>query len=64
MFRVDIGYKFKDPQFEGINGETQYVYQYWFNKADRKELQNRYAISNGPDRYSIKQIQFGIGMPF
>lgn len=62
VFRVDIGYKFKDPQFEGIR--DQYVYKLWFNKTDRKALEREYRNSNAPDQYSIKQIQFGIGMPF
>jgi outer membrane protein insertion porin family len=64
VFRLDIGYKFKDPQFEGLDGETQYVYQYWFDRTRRKDAERRYSLSNGPDSYRIKQIQFGIGMPF
>lgn len=61
VFRLDAGFKFKDPQFEGTE-ESQYVYKLWFR--DKRPLQARYQNSNGPDQYSFMQIQFGIGMPF
>ena len=63
VFRLDAGFKFKDPQFEGTS-ESQYVYKLWFKKEDRKALQSRYRESNRPDEYSLMQIQFGIGLPF
>ncbi len=61
VFRLDAGFKFKDPQF--IGGD-QYVVKYWFDKEGKKQLKSNYAITNAPDKYSISQIQFGIGMPF
>ena len=61
VFRLDAGFKFKDPQFIG---DEQYVYKYWFDKSEKKAFQADYAIRNSPDRYSLSQIQFGIGLPF
>ncbi|MBK0383009.1 BamA/TamA family outer membrane protein [Pedobacter sp. SD-b] len=61
VFRLDAGFKFKDPQF---SGSDQYVYKYWFNRSAKKAFKDNYAITNGPDRYSLSQIQFGIGLPF
>lgn len=61
VFRLDAGLKFKDPQFIG---DDQYVVKYWFDRAGKRALKNSYAITNAPDKYSISQIQFGIGMPF
>ncbi len=61
VFRLDAGFKFKDPQFIG---DEQYVVKYWFDRSGKNDLKSRYAITNAPDKYSISQIQFGIGMPF
>lgn len=61
VFRLDAGFKFKDPQF---TGSDQYVVKYWFDKAGKNQLKSNYAITNAPDKYSISQVQFGIGMPF
>ena len=61
VFRLDAGFKFKDPQFRG---DDQYVVKYWFDREGRNRLKSNYAITNAPDKYSISQIQFGIGMPF
>lgn len=61
VFRLDAGFKFKDPQF---TGDDQYVVKYWFDRAGKNRLKSDYAITNAPDKYSISQIQFGIGMPF
>ncbi|MEO5910332.1 MAG: BamA/TamA family outer membrane protein [Pelobium sp.] len=61
VIRIDAGFKLKDPQF---SGSDQYVYKYWFNKSAKNDFNNKYNLSNAPDRYSITQIQFGIGMPF
>lgn len=61
VFRLDAGFKFKDPQF---TGKDQYVFKYWFDRDAKNTFKSNYAITNGPDRYSISQIQFGIGMPF
>ncbi len=61
VFRLDAGFKFKDPQF---TGDDQYVVKYWFDRAGKRALKNSYSITNAPDKYSISQVQFGIGMPF
>ncbi len=61
VFRLDAGFKFKDPQF---SGSDQYVYKYWFNRSAKKAFKDQYALTNGPDKYSLSQIQFGIGLPF
>jgi outer membrane protein insertion porin family len=62
VFRLDAGFKFKDPEFKG---NDQWVSQYWFNKQKRDVFLNNYNnITNKPDNYSFTQIQFGIGMPF
>jgi hypothetical protein len=61
VFRLDAGFKFKDPQFVG---KEQYVYKLWFDKSEKKAFKDNYAITNNPDRYSLSQIQFGIGLPF
>ncbi len=62
VFRLDAGFKLKDPQF--LNSSDQWITQYWFNKTARNNFKNTYSLTNNPDRYSITQIQFGIGMPF
>jgi outer membrane protein assembly factor BamA len=61
VFRLDAGFKFKDPQFVG---KEQYVYKLWFDKSEKKAFKDNYALTNNPDRYSLSQIQFGIGLPF
>ncbi|TKB95616.1 hypothetical protein FA046_16570 [Pedobacter cryophilus] len=61
VFRLDAGFKFKDPQF---TGSDQYVVKYWFDKAGKKVIKDRYAFNNSPDKYSLTQIQFGVGLPF
>lgn len=58
VFRLDAGFKVKDPQF---SGSDQYVLKYLFNKKDFKE---RYKINHHPDVYRFVQYNFGIGMPF
>lgn len=58
VFRLDAGFKVKDPQF---SGSDQYVLRYLFNKKDFKE---RYKINHHPDVYRFVQYNFGIGMPF
>lgn len=61
VFRLDVGLKVKDPQFVGSD---QYVAKYWFNRSAKRAFKNNYSITNSPDKYSITQIQFGVGMPF
>ncbi|WP_154286684.1 translocation and assembly module lipoprotein TamL [Pedobacter puniceum] len=61
VFRLDAGFKVKDPQFRG---SEQWITQYYFDREAKRDLKARYAITNNPDRFSTTQIQFGIGMPF
>ena len=61
VFRLDAGFKLKDPQF---SGSDQWIGKYYFDRQAKRDFKNRYAITNNPDRYSTTQIQFGIGMPF
>ncbi|TAH02097.1 MAG: hypothetical protein EAZ15_05920 [Sphingobacteriales bacterium] len=62
VFRLDAGFKMKDPQFIGSN---QWVSKYWFDKDAKNDFKNTYNnVTNKPDTYSFTQIQFGIGMPF
>ncbi len=61
VFRLDAGFKFKDPQF---NGSDQWVL---INHASELfssgNFKNNYKNSNG-ENYSFMQLNFGIGMPF
>lgn len=56
--RLDAGLKLKDPQFVG---KDQWVIQHLFNS---KEFKNDYYQSHRPDRYSLFQYNFGVGLPF
>ena len=58
VFRLDAGFKVKDPQF---TGSDQYVIKYLFNKKDFKQ---EYKATHRPDIYRFVQYNFGIGMPF
>lgn len=58
VFRLDAGFKVKDPQF---TGSDQYVIKYLFNKKDFKQ---EYKSTHRPDVYRFVQYNFGIGMPF
>ncbi len=61
VFRLDAGFKFKDPQFSGsdqwvlINHLGELFYSGPFK--------NDYLQNNG-EKYSFMQLNFGIGMPF
>ncbi len=58
VIRLDTGLKLKDPQFQG---NQQWVIRHLF---DSKEFKNEYYQSHKPDRYSLFQYNFGIGLPF
>ena len=58
VFRLDMGIKVKDPQFE--KGD-QWVIK---NLFDNKEFKKAYERTNSPDKYSFIQYNFGIQMPF
>ncbi|WP_245586317.1 BamA/TamA family outer membrane protein [Olivibacter sitiensis] len=58
VFRFDVGFKIKDPQF---TGRKQWVITELFNS---REFKREYALTNAPDPYNFVQYNFGIGMPF
>jgi len=61
VFRLDAGFKFKDPQF---NGSDQYVLLKNFGELFKKgPFKQRYIETNGED-YRFMQLNFGIGLPF
>ncbi len=61
VFRLDVGAKVKDPQFQGSD---QWVIRHLFSKDERNEFKDEYFKTNSPDHYRFLQYNFGIGMPF
>ena len=57
IFRFDVGFKIKDPQFKG---SEQWVIKNLFNNSFKDD----YARSHIPDTYRLVQYNFGIGLPF
>ncbi|HEX8377081.1 MAG TPA: BamA/TamA family outer membrane protein, partial [Pedobacter sp.] len=57
IFRFDVGFKIKDPQFKG---SEQWVIKNLFNNSFKDD----YARSHNPDTYRLVQYNFGIGLPF
>jgi len=61
VFRLDAGFKFKDPQF---SGSDQWVLINHLDELFRSgSFKNDYFQNNG-EKYSFMQLNFGIGMPF
>jgi outer membrane protein insertion porin family len=61
VFRLDAGFKFKDPQF---SGSEQWVLLNHFDELfSSGSFKNNYKQSTG-ENYSFMQLNFGIGMPF
>lgn len=61
VFRLDAGFKFKDPQF---NGSDQWVLVNHLGELfSSGTFKNDYYNNNG-EKYSFMQLNFGIGMPF
>jgi hypothetical protein len=61
VFRLDAGFKFKDPQF---NGADQWVFIQHFNELIHAgSFKNAYYKANG-ENYNFMQLNFGIGLPF
>lgn len=61
VFRLDAGFKFKDPQF---SGSDQWVLLNHVSELFRTgDFKNNYFQNNG-EKYSFMQLNFGIGMPF
>ena len=56
--RLDAGLKVKDPQFQG---DKQWVIKHLF---DARDFKSNYYQSHKPDRYSLIQYNFGVGLPF
>ena len=62
VFRLDAAFKFKDPQFNGIN---QWVLLEHGNELFESGLfKSKYSAANSGDTYNFMQLNFGIGMPF
>lgn len=62
IFRFDMAFKFKDPQF---NGSDQWVLIKHFNELFHSgPFKRAYAQTNRPDDYHFMQLNFGIGLPF
>jgi len=61
VFRLDAGFKFKDPQF---SGSDQWVLVNHLGELfSSGTFKNNYYNNNG-EKYSFMQLNFGIGMPF
>lgn len=61
VFRLDAGFKFKDPQF---SGSDQWVLLNHLGELFYSgPFKNDYKQNNG-ENYSFMQLNFGIGMPF
>jgi outer membrane protein assembly factor BamA len=62
VFRFDMAFKFKDPQF---NGSDQWVLIKHFNELFHSgPFKEAYRKTNYPDEYHFMQLNFGIGLPF
>ncbi|RYY34819.1 MAG: hypothetical protein EOP46_12130 [Sphingobacteriaceae bacterium] len=61
VFRFDMAFKFKDPQF---NGADQYVLLKHAGEIFRTgDFKRAYRETNG-EGYSFMQLNFGVGLPF
>lgn len=61
VFRLDAGFKFKDPQF---TGSDQWVLVNHLDELFKTgTFKNDYYQNNG-EKYTFMQLNFGIGMPF
>jgi hypothetical protein len=61
VFRLDAGFKFKDPQFAGSD---QYVLIKHFDELfKRGDFKRTYELTND-EPYRFMQLNFGIGLPF
>ena len=58
IFRLDVGFKVKDPQFMGGD---QWVIKDFFKQGPFKA---NFARTNDTDIYRFVQWNFGVGMPF
>ncbi len=62
VFRVDMAFKFKDPQFTGAD---QWVLLKHGDELFRAgAFKHNYQVSNSGDPYNFMQLNFGIGLPF
>lgn len=61
VFRLDAGFKFKDPQF---NGSDQYVLIKHFNELFKKGNFKESYLNSNDEPYRFMQLNFGIGLPF
>ncbi|WP_083227702.1 BamA/TamA family outer membrane protein [Mucilaginibacter sp. PPCGB 2223] len=62
VFRLDMAFKFKDPQF---TGSDQWVLLKHGDELFRAgAFKHNYQVANSGDPYSFMQLNFGIGLPF
>jgi outer membrane protein insertion porin family len=62
VFRFDVAFKVKDPQF---SGSDQWVLFNHFGELFYKgPFKTAYQFNNSNDPYNFMQLNFGIGMPF
>jgi len=61
VFRLDAGFKFKDPQF---NGSDQWVLVDHLGELFHSGAFKNSYYQNNREKYSFMQLNFGIGMPF
>lgn len=61
VFRLDAGFKFKDPQF---SGSEQWVLLNHFDELFYSGPFKKSYLQNNSEKYSFMQLNFGIGMPF
>ena len=61
VFRLDAGFKFKDPQFSG--SDQWVLVDHLGELFSSGSFKNSYLQNNG-EKYSFMQLNFGIGMPF
>jgi hypothetical protein len=62
VFRLDVAFKLKDPQF---SGSQQWVLINHFDELFYKgPFKTAYQFNNSNDPYNFMQLNFGIGMPF
>ncbi|RYD94014.1 MAG: hypothetical protein EOP54_18245, partial [Sphingobacteriales bacterium] len=62
VFRFDVAFKFKDPQFDGADQWVLFKHANELFKSG--DFKNTYKVNNSGDNYSFMQLNFGVGLPF
>jgi outer membrane protein insertion porin family len=62
VFRFDVAFKFKDPQF---SGSDQWVLLKHSDELFKSgAFKDKYKANNSGEGYSFMQLNFGVGLPF